>query len=76
LQSLHSFRLDVNMIFKASKVVLGGLVVSVLAIGPKVRWLKPGRREWISMGNENLKCAFLLRGSTAVGPLLTDFKAC
>jgi hypothetical protein len=24
-------------------VVLGGLVVSVLAIGPVIRWFKPGR---------------------------------
>jgi hypothetical protein len=28
-------------------VVLGGLVVSVLAAGPKVRGFKPGRRQWI-----------------------------
>jgi hypothetical protein len=29
------------------KVALGGLVVSVLATGPKVRGLKPGRGRWI-----------------------------
>jgi hypothetical protein len=28
-------------------VALGGLVVSVLATGPKVRGFKPGRRRWI-----------------------------
>jgi hypothetical protein len=28
-------------------VALGGLVVSVLATGPKVRGLKPGRERWI-----------------------------
>jgi hypothetical protein len=28
-------------------VALGGLVVSVLAIGPKVREFKPGRGQWI-----------------------------
>jgi hypothetical protein len=28
-------------------VALGGLVVSVLATGPKVRGFKPGRGRWI-----------------------------
>jgi hypothetical protein len=28
-------------------VALGGLVVSVLATGPKVRGLKPGRGRWV-----------------------------
>jgi hypothetical protein len=30
-----------------SAVALGGLVVSVLATGPKVRGFKPGRGRWI-----------------------------
>jgi hypothetical protein len=30
-----------------SYVALGGLVVSVLATGPKVRGFKPGRGQWI-----------------------------
>jgi hypothetical protein len=36
-------------IFRVNKehVALGGLVVSVLATGPKVRGLKPGRGRWI-----------------------------
>jgi hypothetical protein len=28
-------------------IALGGVVVSVLATGPKVRGFKPGRRRWI-----------------------------
>jgi hypothetical protein len=28
-------------------VILGGLLVSVLATGPEVRWIKPGRGKWI-----------------------------
>jgi hypothetical protein len=31
------------------KVALGGLVVSMLATGPKVRGFKPGRGRWILM---------------------------
>jgi hypothetical protein len=30
-----------------TKVALGGVVVSVLATGPKVRGFKPGRGRWI-----------------------------
>jgi hypothetical protein len=33
----------------SSVVALGGLVVSVLATGPKVRGFKPGRGRWILM---------------------------
>jgi hypothetical protein len=35
-----SIKLNMNL------VVLGGLVVIVLAIGPKVRGFKPGRGRW------------------------------
>jgi hypothetical protein len=35
--------IDVNNVV----VALGGLVVSVLATGPKVRGFKPGRGRWI-----------------------------
>jgi hypothetical protein len=35
------------LIFKVYKVVLGGLVVTLLAIGPKVPRFKPGRGRWI-----------------------------
>jgi hypothetical protein len=34
-------------------VVLGGLVVSVLATGPKVRGFNPGRGRWIFKGDKN-----------------------
>jgi hypothetical protein len=33
-------------------VVLGGVMVSVLAIGPKVRGSKPGRGQWIFNGDK------------------------
>jgi hypothetical protein len=33
-------------------VVLGGLVVIVLAIGPKVRWFKLGQGWWIFKGDK------------------------
>jgi hypothetical protein len=45
-------------------VVIGGLVVSVFAIGPKVRVLKSDRGRWIFKGDK------LRKGSTAVGPML------
>jgi hypothetical protein len=35
---------DVNLMGENINVALGGLVVSVLATGPNVRWFKPGRR--------------------------------
>jgi hypothetical protein len=36
----------------AVAVVLGGMVVRVLAIGPKVRGSKPGRRRWSFKGEK------------------------
>jgi hypothetical protein len=42
-------------------VVLGGIVVCVLAIGPKIRGLKPCRRLWIFKGNKNFQHSFLRR---------------
>jgi hypothetical protein len=50
-------------------IFLGGLVVSVLAIEPKVRGFKPDRGRWIFKGDKNTQHAFLQRGSKAVGPL-------
>jgi hypothetical protein len=35
------------------KFALGGLVVSVLATGPKVRGFNPGRGRWIAKGDKN-----------------------
>jgi hypothetical protein len=40
-------------VFKFLIVVLGGLVVGVLAILPKVRGFKPGRGLWIFEGDKN-----------------------
>jgi hypothetical protein len=49
---------------------LGGLVVSVLATGPKVRGFDPGRGRWIFFkGDKNPEHHFLRRGSKAVGPM-------
>jgi hypothetical protein len=38
---------EINEAANYMAVALGGLVVSVLATGPKVRGFKPGRRRWI-----------------------------
>jgi hypothetical protein len=53
-----------------SVVVLGGVIASVLATGPKVRGFKPGRRRWIFKDDKKLQHAFLRRGSKAVDPML------
>jgi hypothetical protein len=50
-------------------VDLGGLVVSVLATGPKVRGFDPDRGQWIFKGDKNPEHHFLRRGSKAVGPM-------
>jgi hypothetical protein len=44
---------------RSTLVAVGGLVVSVLATGPKVRGFDPDRGRWIFKG----------RGSKAVGPM-------
>jgi hypothetical protein len=44
------------------EVVLGGLVVSVLAIGPKVRRYKPGRGRWTFKADKNPQHTFLRMG--------------
>jgi hypothetical protein len=40
-------------------VILRGIMVSVLAIEPKVRGVKPGRGRWIFKGYKNPQHAFL-----------------
>jgi hypothetical protein len=35
------------------QVILGGVMVIVLAIGPKVREFKPGRERWMFKGDKN-----------------------
>jgi hypothetical protein len=54
-------------------VVLGGLILSVIAIGSKVRGFIPGQERLIFKGDKNLRYAFLRRGSKAVGPLVVRF---
>jgi hypothetical protein len=51
-------------------VVLGVLILSVIAIGSKVRGFIPGQEQLIFKGDKNLRYAFLRRGSKAVGPLV------
>jgi hypothetical protein len=34
------------------QIALGGLVVSVLANGPQIRWFKSGRGRWIFKGDK------------------------
>jgi hypothetical protein len=50
-------------------VDLGGLVVSALATGAKVRGFDPDRGRWIFKGDKNPEHHFLGRGSKAVGPM-------
>jgi hypothetical protein len=50
-----------------SDVILGGLVVSVLVIGPKACGFKPGREQWIFKGYKNPQQHFLRRGNKVVG---------
>jgi hypothetical protein len=50
-------------------VALGGLIVIVLTIIPKVRGLKPDREQWVFKGDTNQQNDFLRRGSKAVGML-------
>jgi hypothetical protein len=50
-------------------VALGGLVVSVLATGPKVRGFDPDRGRWIFKSDKNPEHHFLRRGSKAGGSM-------
>jgi hypothetical protein len=57
-------------------VVLGGVMTTVLAIGPKVCGFNPGRGRRIFKGDKNPQYAFLRRGSKVVGLVSLDFTAC
>jgi hypothetical protein len=59
--------------FSINHVALGGLMVSVLAVGPKFRGFKPGRERWVFKDDKNPQHAFLRRGSKAVGPMSKGF---
>jgi hypothetical protein len=50
-------------------VDLGGLLVSVLTTGPKVRGFDPDQGRWIFKGDKNPEHHFPQRGSKAVGPM-------
>jgi hypothetical protein len=41
------------LLFNTVYICLGGLVVSVLATGPKVRGFDPDRGRWIFKGDKN-----------------------
>jgi hypothetical protein len=47
----------------------GGLVVSMLASGTRVRGFKPSLSRWIFFGHKNPQHAFLWKGSKAVCPM-------
>ena len=47
----------------------GGLEVSVLAFGTRVRGFKPGRSCQIFRAKKNPRRAFVRRGSKAAGPM-------
>jgi hypothetical protein len=49
----HTQNSSINVSVYMCVVVLGGLVVSVLATGPKVRGFNPGRGRWIFKGDNN-----------------------
>jgi hypothetical protein len=51
-------------------------MISVLAIGPKVRGFNPGRGQWIFNGDKNPQHAFRRIGSKVVGPMSFSFTAC
>jgi hypothetical protein len=53
-----------SAVYRLSYIILGGVVVSVLAIGPKDRWFK-----WIFKSDKNPIFDFLRRGSKAVCPM-------
>jgi hypothetical protein len=62
---------------KLSFIVLGGIVVSVLAIGHKVRGFKSGRGRWIFMGDKNPEHALSwgeVKPSATCGNILWHFK--
>jgi hypothetical protein len=52
---------DLNIIIHVLCVDIGGLVVSVLATGPKVRGFDPNRGRWIFKGDKNPEHHFLRR---------------
>jgi hypothetical protein len=55
-----------NVDHTVSEVTPGGLVVIVLAIGPRFRGFKAGRGRWIYKGDKNQQQDFLRRGSKAI----------
>jgi hypothetical protein len=47
---IFSYTVRIRTVITYFSVVLGGLVVSMLATGPKVRGFDPGRGRWIFKG--------------------------
>jgi hypothetical protein len=67
---LNSMRQVLNVgLLICLPVALGVLMVSVFAIGPKVRGLKHDRGQWIFNGDKIPQHDFLRRGRKAVGPM-------
>jgi hypothetical protein len=61
-----------SRILKIYEVVLGDVMISVLAIGPKTRNFRPGRERWVIWGDKNPHHAFLRKGSKAFGSMKKD----
>jgi hypothetical protein len=57
------------------EVALGRLMVSVLAVGPKVRGFIAGRGRWIYKG-EKIRCTASFRGQVIRRPHVVRFTAC
>jgi hypothetical protein len=61
--------MQLTVVLTKHDVVPGGLVVIVLAIGPKVRGFKPGRGRLIFKRDKNPKRDYLRRERKAFGPM-------
>jgi hypothetical protein len=57
-----------NFISIKNGEVFGGVMVSVLSIGPKVRGFKPGRSDGFLRAIKYQQHVFLRRGSKGSGP--------
>jgi hypothetical protein len=69
-------RYRTSSLLDGNVVVLGGVMVSVLTIGPKILGFKPGRGRWILKSDKTPQHDFLRMESKAVGHMSQDFTAC
>jgi hypothetical protein len=57
-------------------VAIDGVMVSVPAIGTKVRGFKPSRERWIFKADKNSQHNYFGRGSKVISPHDVSFTAC